>query len=98
MKIYLNSVKEDWVIDRLKSEWSNLNKDITTKHIFNADIIWLIAPWTWKKVKKLKNKTIVCSIYHIDEFKFDNKDLIEFKERCIYKLLPCDIKENLFST
>ena len=49
MKIYLNSVKEDWVIDRLKSEWSNLNKDITTRYIFNADIIWLIAPWTWKK-------------------------------------------------
>lgn len=84
MKIYLNSVKEDWVIDRLKSEWSNLNKDITTKYIFNADIIWLIAPWTWKKVKNLKNKIIVCSIYHIDEIKFDNKDLIEFKERDAY--------------
>ena len=34
-----------------------------------------------EKVKKLKNKTIVCSIYHIDEIKFDNKDLIEFKEK-----------------
>ena len=33
MKIYLNSVKEDWVIDRLNSEWSNLNKYITTKYI-----------------------------------------------------------------
>ena len=54
-----------------------------------ADIFWIIAPWTWKKIKikDLENKKIVCSIYHIDEDKLDEAiDL--FIEKYI-------IKENL---
>ena len=39
MKIYLNSVKENWIVDRVKKEWITLNKNITSNYLFNSEII-----------------------------------------------------------
>lgn len=68
MKIYLSNINESWIVDRVKEEWINNNKDITTSKIADADIVWIISPWLWKKIPKkyLKNKIVVCSIYHFD--------------------------------
>jgi hypothetical protein len=68
MKIYLSKINEDWIIDRVKREWLEANKDISTKFIFNSDLIWIISPWLWKKIPLyfLKNKKVICSIYHVD--------------------------------
>ena len=43
----------------------------------------MITPWLWRNVKKrnLKNKKVVCSIYHIDFEKFASEDKKEFEER-----------------
>ena len=83
MQIYLNKIKESWVVDRFKSEWYEFNEDISTNKIYKADIVWLITPWLWRNVKKrnLKNKKVVCSIYHIDFEKFASEDKKEFEER-----------------
>ena len=42
---------------------------------FKSDIIWIIAPWVWKNVSKkhLSKKKVICSIYHLDFTKFDDK-------------------------
>ena len=68
MKIYLNKIKEDWVIDRFKKEWETYNQDITVNNPKAADIIWIIAPWLWKNVRKkhLRSKKVICTIYHIE--------------------------------
>ena len=60
MKIYINKPKEDWVVDRFVSEWKVHNSLINTNRLIDADIIWLIAPWTWKKISKrqLKRKLL----------------------------------------
>ena len=50
MKIYLSKINEDWIIDRVKKEWLEGNKDISTKYIFNSDLIWIVSPWLWKKI------------------------------------------------
>ena len=86
MKIYINKLNESWIVDRLKKEWAFHNKPTTTKRISQSDVIWIIAPWTWKKVptKYLKEKKVLCSIHHIDEEKFNKKDLEEFKDRDKY--------------
>ena len=86
MKIYINKLNESWIVDRLKKEWTFHNKLITTKRISRSDIIWIISPWTWKKIPKkhLQEKKVLCSIYHIDEEKFNEKDLQEFKDRDKY--------------
>ncbi len=83
MQIYLNSPKENWIIDRIKDEWAQYNQQHNSKKPKTADIFWIIAPWTWKKIKikDLENKKIVCSIYHIDEDKLDNSELNEFHKR-----------------
>ena len=52
MKIYLNKAGENWIVDRFYSEWNDFNPSTTTNFIFNSDIIWLIAPWTWRKIYK----------------------------------------------
>ena len=82
MNIYLNKAGENWIVDRFYSEWNDFNSSLVTKFIFNSDIIWLIAPWTWKKInrKKLSQKKVVCTIHHIDESKFDEKQKKEFYE------------------
>ena len=86
MKIYLNTIKESWVIDRFRREWFEYNNKVSTSKINKSDIIWIIAPWTWKKIPKryLKKKKVVCSIYHIDEEKFSSKEKEEFYKRDKY--------------
>ena len=86
MKIYLNEANESWVVDRFRKEWIENNLDSITENIEEADIVWIIAPWTWKKINKkhLKNKKVVCTIHHIDFEKFNNKEKKNFYKRDKY--------------
>ena len=54
--------------------------------ISDSDIVWIISPWLWKKLKKknLKNKKVVCSIYHFEDKDFEVEALQEFNERDKY--------------
>ena len=58
MKIFIPKINESWIVDRFRSEWYENNRDTTTKSIHNADVIWIMAPWMWKKIPKffLKRK------------------------------------------
>jgi len=86
MKIYLSKINESWIVDRIREDWYKNNKNISTKFAYNSDIIWIISPWTWKKIpiKYLNKKYVVCSIYHINEDKFSDKLRNEFSERDKY--------------
>ena len=78
--IYLNKISENWIVDRTKKEWLQNNKSISTRLTLRSNIIWLIAPWNWRNVNLdlLKRKKTVCSIYHIDNEKFNEKEKNEF--------------------
>ena len=52
MKIYINNPKENWVVDRFMEEWISYNRHFHTDKIKDADLIWIISPWTWKKLPK----------------------------------------------
>ena len=85
MKIYLSKINEDWIVDRVRKDWYENNKSISTKFIKNSNIAWIISPWLWKKIpeKYLIEKKILCSIYHIDltTFKGDaEKTFYELEE------------------
>ena len=86
MKIYLTDINESWIVDRIRKEWYENNPDISTKKISDSDIVWIVSPWLWKKLKKknLKNKKVVCSIYHFEDKDFDVEALQEFNERDKY--------------
>ena len=81
-KIYLNNINENWIVDRLKKEFIAGNKHLITSKLRKADLIWIIAPWTWRTINKkyLTSKKVICTIHHIDEQKFiDEKE--DFLER-----------------
>lgn len=86
MKVYLSNINESWVVDRFRDDWYIQNQDISTEDIKKADIIWIISPWLWRKIPKrhLRNKKVICSIYHIDFEKFDEKEKKEFLNRDKY--------------
>ena len=86
MKLYLNPLKENWVVDNVISEWNKYQGNLVTSKIKESDIIWLIAPWTWRKLSKtqLRNKKVVCTIHHIDFDKFDENEKNEFYKRDKY--------------
>ena len=83
MRIYTNKINESWIIDRVIDEWISNNNEITSESIQDADIVWIISNWTWKKIriKYLKEKKVVASIYHIDFDNFNKKD-----EKNFYKM------------
>ena len=50
MRIYTNKINESWIIDRVIDEWISNNNEITSERIQDADIVWIISNWTWKKL------------------------------------------------
>tara|TARA_Y100000389_G_scaffold43936_1_gene38672 strand:- start:21831 stop:22748 length:918 start_codon:yes stop_codon:yes gene_type:complete len=86
MKIFLNSANESWVVDRFREEWIQFNTETFTENIEEADIVWIIAPWAWRKIPKkyLKDKKVVCTIHHIDFEKFNKKERKNFNKRDRY--------------
>ena len=86
MKIFVNSAKEDWVSDRYRNEWIKNNKNICSHNYFGDKIIWLISPWTWKKIPKriLSSRTVLCTIHHIDEDKFLSNERQDFYDRDLF--------------
>ena len=79
MKVYLSKINESWIVDRVRKEWYESNKNISTKFIRNSSIVWIISPWLWKKIPKnhLEEKKVLCSHYHFDFDNFDEKDFYE---------------------
>lgn len=83
MKIYIPPVNESWVVDRFREEWIDNNPSLTTDSIEEADIIWIIAPWAWKRISKkyLKKKVVVCTIHHLEENDYLGSGLRDFNKR-----------------
>lgn len=79
MNIYLNNVKENWIIDRVRRDWYKHKKNISTHFISRSEIIWILSPWVWNKIprKYLKEKKVLCSHYHFNFDSFDKEDFIE---------------------
>ncbi len=86
MKIFLSKINESWIVDRLRKEWYENNRAISTNSLRNAKIIWIISPWTWKKIPKrhLISKIVICTIHHIDFEKFNQEVESDFYERDRY--------------
>ena len=79
----LTSIKEKWICDVLKEEFIQYSGFTIVKNPREADIIWLLAPWSHRKVPEqlLKTKFVITSIHHIDWNKFEeNKDYYKLIE------------------
>ena len=83
MKIFVLAPKEDWICDRLVSEWYAAFPEFCTKNINDADVIWLLAGWCWNHlpIEILKNKKIIVTEHHIVPEKFTQQKYQNFMIR-----------------
>jgi len=82
IKVYLNKLSENWIVDRQRQEFLDSNKNLITNYLFRSNLIWIIAPWTWNKINKkyLEKNKVLCTIHHIDDEKIENEKT-EFMKR-----------------
>lgn len=80
MKVFVLAPKEDWICDRLVSEWYENFPEVSTRNIIEADVVWLLAGWCWNHlpIEILKNKKIVVTEHHIVPEKFDQQKYRNF--------------------
>lgn len=78
-KIYVLSPDENWICDRFVKEWSEFYPHCVNRPE-DADIIWLLADWCWKKINPtlLKNKKVVVTVHHIVPEKFNQTEVDNF--------------------
>tara|TARA_B100002052_G_scaffold298351_1_gene331591 strand:+ start:1044 stop:1982 length:939 start_codon:yes stop_codon:yes gene_type:complete len=82
LKLFINKANEKWIIDRLRDEWVR-NHNPYTRFYKSSNMLWIIAPWKWDNTKLEKNSSrkVVCSVYHIDEEKFNKSEVEKFNFR-----------------
>jgi len=80
MKVFVLAPRENWICDRLVSEWYENFPEYSTKDIDKADIIWLLAGWCWQHIHPdyLMNKKVVVTEHHIVPEKFIGSKLQNF--------------------
>jgi len=71
MKIGIHVVKEDWILDRIASEFSRRWSDYVVDDIDKADVLWLLSPLPGRVLWNL-DIPVVTSIQHIDKTKYSH--------------------------
>tara|TARA_Y100001970_G_C14204639_1_gene843212 strand:+ start:1365 stop:2240 length:876 start_codon:yes stop_codon:yes gene_type:complete len=85
----------------MREEWYENNQEYSVENPKEADLIWIISPWLWKKESKkyMKSKTVICSIFHFEDKDYSKKSMIEFKKRekyiDYYHVISLKTKEDL---
>ena len=80
MKVFVLAPQEDWICDRLTSEWYEFFPEFSTKNPYEADIIWILAGWCWNQIPQnlLRSKKVVVTEHHIVPEKFSVQKLNDF--------------------
>lgn len=83
MKVYALAPNEDWICDRLVDDWNDHGQGLATRNIQEADVIWLVADWSWKQVPLdvLRSKKVVTTVHHVVPSKFDKAARMDFAAR-----------------
>lgn len=81
--IYVLAPRENWICDRIASEWYDYFGEFSTKNILESKLIWLNAGWCWNHIPQelLTEKKVVCTEHHIVPSKFNQNSYNEFMYR-----------------
>jgi glycosyltransferase involved in cell wall biosynthesis len=82
MKAFVLSPRENWICDRIFSEFV-ANSNIVTHDPHAADVLWLLAGWCWNQLPQslLAAKKVIATIHHIVPEKFTQQKRAEFVYR-----------------
>jgi len=80
LKVYILAPNEDWICDRIASEWKKYNINTITNNIHEADVVWLLAGWCWNHIPQeiLLSKKTILTVHHIVPEKFNQQKYQEF--------------------
>ena len=69
MKIYILEAHESWIVDRISKEWKQYNKETIVSTPEEADILWILAQWRWRKIPTslLETKKVDDKLYALNE-------------------------------
>jgi glycosyltransferase involved in cell wall biosynthesis len=83
LKVFTLKANENWHSDILYEEWKKYTNNIHTDDLNEADILWLLPAWQWRRIPPyfLINKKVVVTVHHMVPEKFNKA---EFMERDIY--------------
>ena len=81
MKIFILAARENWITDRLEDEWIENNKELYTKNINEADIIWILSDYRIHQLpfQYYLQKKVITTIHHIVPWKMDQKLIQHYK-------------------
>jgi hypothetical protein len=82
-KVWVNRPYEGWICDVLAQRFMHDNADICVNDPHEADVIWLLADWTWRQVPRsvLTSKKVLTTIHHIVPQKFGDVERRDFDDR-----------------
>lgn len=80
MKVFVLAPREDWICDRLASEWYENFSSISTRNPYEADVIWILAGWCWNHLPQdlLTSKKVIVTEHHIVPEKFTTQKYQDF--------------------
>ena len=80
MKIFTLPPRENWICDRIVSEWKKYCPGVWEDNPNNCDVIWLLAGWCWNHLPPslLNEKKVLLTVHHIVPEKFDANKEREF--------------------
>ena len=78
MKIYVSAPNENWILDRIASEWRENRPSFNTNNIHEADVVWFLDSYSWRKFHPvvLNTKKIVASVHHVVPWKFNLQEFM----------------------
>lgn len=82
MRIYILYAKENWITDVLAKEWIENNKELFTKNLTEATIIWILSNYCINKIPYhiYKEKKVITTIHHITPWKVDKNQKSHFNK------------------
>lgn len=64
MKISVLAPREDWIVDRIASEFAAHQRDVCADSVADADIAWAPAGWCVHQLRGC-GKPVVCTVHHL---------------------------------
>ena len=82
MKLYVNELQENWICNRIKSEFEKAHRvacdDLLVQDVSDADTLWLLFGWGWMEIPPyyLESKKVILTVHHIDPSKLNVSEFL----------------------
>ena len=82
MKLYVNELQENWICNRIRSEFKKAYRvacdDFLVDDVSDADTLWLLFGWGWMEIPPyyLESRKVILTVHHIDPSKLNVSEFL----------------------